>query len=93
MDEVDRTRAVHQRMLGIEPDPDLFRRIEVGEAIDDILQVGDEELCLRMRRGLASRPARDGRLRNIGDVGEIGSLEPAARAEVDRVPSRGVGAR
>lgn len=66
----------------MQPEPRLVGRVEVREAFDDIAEIGNDCLCPEARRTVAPGPTRDGRRRDIDDVGDVLPLQPTARAQV-----------
>ena len=82
IDQVDGPLVVQERVARMEPEPRLVGRVEVGQPVDNVAKVGDDRLGLEARRAGAPRPARDGRSRDVDDVGDVLALQPAAGAQV-----------
>lgn len=82
MNKVYGSGAVQEGVFGVEPDAGFLRGVELGEAVDDVAEVGDFELGLGVGGRFARGPAGHRGLGYGRNVGEVGAFEAAAMAEV-----------
>jgi hypothetical protein len=65
--------------------------MELGQLVDDISQIGQDELRLRVRRVTSGGPSRNGGLRDLGDVRDVDAFEAAAFLKIlNRFCNRGI---
>ena len=81
MDKIDGPFSVQLRVSRIEPCSNLVGCVEIPEASDNIVKIGQNEFVSGPGFDIVGFPAGNGRLGNPGDIGDIGSLEPAGGVE------------
>lgn len=72
IDEIARPLIVEKRMAGMQPKSGFIRGVKIGQALDNVPQIGNDRLGSQIRRAVAMGPARhalgrtdDGRLLHI----------------------------
>ena len=64
-------------MEGDEPDSDLLRRKILAEPTNEVVEVGENQLGVRLRFDRTGLPSRDSRFRHVRDVGDVDPTEAA----------------